>query len=116
MLIFLFALDFKYHICYILISVSSGPQFQEETSMQNIQHPSHPGLWLNKPRPNTPDADGYDDIGDPWWFCEIHQEWWDGYCTGCHPVMHKSVTIGAAVVEVAIVAGFALFLISMLSH
>jgi len=71
----------------------------------NARHPDHPGLWLNKSRPNTPDADGYDNIGDPWWFCKNHQEWWNGYCSGCNPIMHKFVYIGAIVIITGIISG-----------
>lgn len=79
--------------------------------MEKVRHPDHPGLWLNKSRINVTDADGYDDFGDPWWYCSIHAQWWNGYCTGCHPIMDRSVKIGSGIIASAIIVGL-VFLLS----
>lgn len=77
----------------------------------NFRHPTHPGLWLNKPRLNTPNADGYDNIGDSWWRCRIHNKWYHGYCAGCHPNMDKAVRWGATLVAISIVIGLVGFVL-----
>lgn len=67
--------------------------------MENVRHPNHPGLWLKKIRHNSPDADGYDSIGDPWWFCEEHNQWWHSFCPKCDPVLDKILKLTALIVS-----------------
>lgn len=50
-----------------------------------------------------PGADYYDSVGDPYWFCPKHGQWWHDYCSGCCPSVDLVVKIGAGILASAIV-------------
>lgn len=55
-------------------------------------------------RSNSIGAHSYDSIGDPWWYCREHDQWWSDYCPGCHPKLDRAVRIGAAITAALIVS------------